>query len=87
MCVDLSKWVKRKIERRNVATLKSRLTALIAFSFVRLMNRIKAAPASGQQISILSIGNPNMLFIVCSIIYLRSIMAIISRMPVAMMVA
>ena len=51
------------------------------------MNRMQAAPTSGQQISMLSIGNPNALFIVCSILYLRSIMAIMSRMPVAIMVA
>jgi hypothetical protein len=48
---------------------------------------MRAAPTTGRNMSMLSIGKPKVFVIVCSIIYLRSIMATMIRRPVAIIVA
>ena len=86
-CVVLSKFVKSGSDRRKEAMLNRRATILMVFSFVLLIKRMRAEPTTGRNMSMLSIGKPKVFVIVCSIIYLRSIMATMIRMPVAIMVA
>ena len=67
--------------------LKRSAVIFMPLSLVLLSRRMTTAPTRGRKMRLLSIGNPNACEIVCSIIYLRSIIATNIRMPIAMIVA
>ena len=67
--------------------LTRRADHFIRFSCDLFITSRRAAPATGRNISVLSIANPDVFVITCSIYPLKSIMTTMAKSPMAIIAA